>query len=85
MFVKKKDESMRLYIAYRKLNRIIVKNKYPSPKVDDLLDQLQDSYGFSKSKLRPDYGQFRVTESSILKTAFKIRYGYIEFFIMPSV
>ena len=85
MFVKKKDESMRLCIDYRKLNRITVKNKYPSPKVDDLLDQLQDSYVFSKINLRPDYGQFRVTESSISKTAFKIRYGYIEFFIMPSV
>ena len=40
MFVKKKDESMRLCIDYRKLNRITVKNKYLSPKVDDLLDQL---------------------------------------------
>ena len=85
MFVKKKDESMRLYIDYRKLNRITVKNKYPSPKVDDLLDQLQDSYVFSKINLRPDYGQFWVTESSIPKTAFKIRYGYIEFLVMPSV
>ena len=85
MFVKKKDGSMRLCIDYRKLNRITVKDKYPLPKVDDLLDQLQNSYVFSKINLRPDYGQFRVIKSTIPKTAFKIRYGYIEFLVMPSV
>ena len=83
--MKKKDGSIRLCTDYKQLNKITVKNKYPSPKVEDLLDQLQDSYVFSKINLRPDYGQFRVIESSIPKTTFKIRHGYIEFFVMPSV
>ena len=38
LFVKKKDGSMRLCIDYRQLNRVIVKNKYPLPRIDDLLD-----------------------------------------------
>ena len=41
LFVKKKDESMRLCIDYHELNRVTIKNKYPLPHIDDLFDQLQ--------------------------------------------
>nr|GEV15567.1 reverse transcriptase domain-containing protein [Tanacetum cinerariifolium] len=41
LFLKKKDESFRMCIDYRKLNKLTVKNHYPLPKIDDLLDQLQ--------------------------------------------
>ena len=41
LFVKKKDGTLRLCIDYRKLNRVIVKNKYPLPRIDDLFDQLK--------------------------------------------
>jgi len=40
LFVSKKDGSMPLYIDYRQLNQVTVKNNYPLPCVDDLLDQL---------------------------------------------
>ncbi|KAL4017076.1 hypothetical protein IC575_024750 [Cucumis melo] len=40
LFVKKKDGSMRLCIDYRELNKVTVKNRYPLPRIDDLLDQL---------------------------------------------
>lgn len=43
LFVKKKDGSLRLYIDYRELNKVTVKNKYPLPRIDDLFDQLQDA------------------------------------------
>ena len=40
LFVNKKDESMRLCVDYRQLNKVMVKNKYPLPRIDDLMDQL---------------------------------------------
>ena len=41
LFVKKKDDSLRLYIDYRQLNKVTIKNKYPLPRINDLFDQLQ--------------------------------------------
>ena len=41
LFVKKKDGTLRLYIDYRQLNKLTVKNKYPLPRIDDLFDQLK--------------------------------------------
>ncbi|TYK29796.1 ty3-gypsy retrotransposon protein [Cucumis melo var. makuwa] len=52
LFVKKKDRSMRLCIDYRELNKVIVKNKYPLPRNDDMFDQLQGATVFSKIDLR---------------------------------
>ena len=51
LFVKKKDESIRLCIDYRELNKMTMKNKYPLPQIDDLFDQLQGAYVFSKIDL----------------------------------
>ena len=70
LFMRKKDRSMRLCINYRQLNRIIVKNKYPLPRIDDLLDQLKDASVFSKIDLRSDYWQLRIVEPSIPNIAF---------------
>ena len=39
LFVKKKDGTMRLCIDYRQLNNVIIKNKYPLPRIDDFFDQ----------------------------------------------
>jgi hypothetical protein len=41
LFVKKKDRSMRMCIDYCILNKVTIKNRYPLPRIDDLLDQLQ--------------------------------------------
>ncbi|GJY04420.1 putative reverse transcriptase domain-containing protein [Tanacetum coccineum] len=48
LFVKKKDESFRMCINYRELNKLTVKNRYPLPRIDDLFDQLQGSRVYSK-------------------------------------
>jgi len=53
--VKKKDGSSRLCVDYRHLNKLIIKNKYPLPRIDDLLDQLQGGAMFSKIDLRSDF------------------------------
>jgi len=40
LLVKKKDSSMRLCVDYRQLNKVTIKNRYPHPRIDDLMDQL---------------------------------------------
>ncbi|GJY49722.1 putative reverse transcriptase domain-containing protein [Tanacetum coccineum] len=83
LFVKKKDGSFCMCIDYRKLNKLTVKNLYPLPRIDDLLDQLQGSSVYSKIDLRSGYHQLRVSEKYIPKTAFRTRYGHYEFQVMP--
>ncbi|GJY87168.1 putative reverse transcriptase domain-containing protein [Tanacetum coccineum] len=83
LFVKKKDGSFRMCIDYRELNKLIVKNRYPLPRIDDLFDQLQGSSVYSKIDLRSGYHQLRVREEDIPKTAFRTRYGHYEFQVMP--
>ncbi|GJZ29705.1 putative reverse transcriptase domain-containing protein [Tanacetum coccineum] len=74
--------SFRMCIDYRELNKLTVKNRYPLPRIDDLLDQLQGSSVYSKIDLRLGYHKLRVREEDIPKTAFKTRYGHYEFQVM---
>nr|GEV95521.1 putative reverse transcriptase domain-containing protein [Tanacetum cinerariifolium] len=83
LFVKKKDGSFRMCIDYWELNKVIVKNCYPLPRIDDLFDQLQGSSIYSKIDLRSSYHQLRVREQDVLKTAFRTRYGHYEFQVIP--
>nr|GFA95052.1 putative reverse transcriptase domain-containing protein [Tanacetum cinerariifolium] len=71
LFVKKKDESFRMCIDYRELNKLTVKNQYPLSRIDDLFDQLQGSSVYSKIDLRSGYYQLRIIEEDIPITAFQ--------------
>ncbi|GKB51219.1 putative reverse transcriptase domain-containing protein [Tanacetum coccineum] len=79
LFVKKKDGSFWMYIDYRELNKLNVKNRYPLLRIDDFIDQLQGSSVYSMIKLRSGYHQPRVRDEDIPKTAFRTRYGHYEF------
>ncbi|GKA03627.1 putative reverse transcriptase domain-containing protein [Tanacetum coccineum] len=83
LFLKKKDGSFRTCVDYIELNKLILKNRYPLPRIDDLFDQLQGSSVYSKVDLRSGYHQLRVQEEDIPKTAFRTRYGHYEFQVMP--
>ncbi|GKE88026.1 putative reverse transcriptase domain-containing protein [Tanacetum coccineum] len=83
LFVKMKDESFRMCIDYRELNKLTVKNCYPLLRIDDLFDQLQGSGVYSKIDLRSGYHQLRVRGEDIPKTAFRMRYIHYEFQVMP--
>ena len=76
LFVKKKDDTLRLCVDYRQLNKMIVKNKYPLPRIDDLFDQLKVASVFLKIDLRPGYHQLRIKDADVHKTEFRTRYGH---------
>ncbi|KAA3480525.1 DNA/RNA polymerases superfamily protein [Gossypium australe] len=67
LFVKKKDETMRMCIDYRQLKKVTIKNKYTLPRIDDLFDQLKGATVFSKIYLRSGYYQLRVKDSMCRK------------------
>jgi hypothetical protein len=82
LFVKKKDNSLRLCVDYRPLNAVTIKNKYPLPRIDILFDQLAGAKVFSKIDLRSEYHQIKIRSSDIPKTAFSTRYGLYEYVVM---
>ena len=65
LFIKKKDESVRLCIDFRELSNVTIKNKYPLPRIDDILDQLNWASVFSKTDLRLKYHQVRIADKGL--------------------
>eukprot|EP00253_Pinus_taeda_P021456 PITA_21456 len=84
VLVQKNDGTSRLYIDYQALNKIIVYNRYPIPRIDDLLDQLKGAKYFNKIDLKSGYHQVPIKHSDVWKTAFKVKEGLFEWLVMPS-
>jgi hypothetical protein len=82
LFVKKKDNSLRLCVDYHPLNAVTIKNKYPLPRIDILFDQLAGAKVFSKIDLCSGYHQIKIKPSDIPKIAFSTRYGLYEYLVM---
>ena len=71
-------------IYYRGLTAVTVKNRYPLPRVDDLLDRLSGSAYFSSIDLQQGYNQIRIAESDIPATAFAFTtpFGHFEYTVL---
>jgi hypothetical protein len=76
--VQKKYETWKIYIDYKELNKITVRNQYPIPRIDDLLDQLKGEKFFSKIYRKSGYHKVPIEPTDVWKTTFKSKEGLFE-------
>ena len=83
VLVKKKDGTLRMCIDYRALKMTNLKNRYPTPSINEPMDKMRGSDLFSNIDLRSGYHQIKVRDQDIPKTAFRCHYVQFEFLVMP--
>src|SRR4029077_12021694 len=83
LFIHKKDGSLRLCVDFRGLNKITKKDRYPLPRISDLLDAPSRAKIYSKLDLRHAYHLVRIADGDEWKTSFQTRYGSYEWLVMP--
>ncbi|SJL16238.1 related to TY3B TY3B protein [Armillaria ostoyae] len=81
-FVKKKDGSLRPIQDYRKLNEMMIKNRYPLPLISELIDKLQEAKYFTKLDICWGYNNVRIKEGDEEKAAFCTNRGLFKLTIM---
>ena len=83
VMVKKKSGEYRMCIDYRQLNNYTIPDKYPLPKICDLLRSVKGAKYFVALDLRSGYWQIPMEEESVRFTAFRTPQGLFEFVVMP--
>ena len=83
LFVQKKDGTLRMCIDYRGLNKVTVRDRYPLPRIDELLDSLHGATVFSSLDLQSGYHQLRIRDEDKEKTAFVTHMGQFQYLVLP--
>jgi len=83
LFVSKKDGTLRMCVDYRALNKLTVKNRFPLPRIDDLLESLSGASYFTAIDLASGYHQIPIRSSDVPKTAFRTPMGHFQWKVMP--
>jgi hypothetical protein len=85
LLVQKKDGTWRFCVDYRKLNSLTVKNIFPMPLIDEILDELHGSKYFSRLDFKSGFHQIRMDPADEYKTTFKNHHGHYQFKVMSFV
>ena len=83
LFTPKPDGTLRLYVDYCGFNSMRIKNQYPLPLIDEILDRLSDAQVFTKVDVKNAYYRLGIREGDEWKTACQMRYGLFEYLVMP--
>jgi len=83
LLIQKKDGSWRFCVDYRRLNDMTIKNRFPMPLIEEIIEELAGSCYFTKLDMKSGYHQVRMKQGDEYKTAFKTHHGHYQFKVMP--